>query len=47
MRFVDAYRKGLTGGGAAWAVPKQKSYRAFSESAMKALKAWPMGKSVD
>jgi hypothetical protein len=35
-RFIDAYRKGLTGEAAA---RKQKSHRAVSESAMKALEA--------
>jgi hypothetical protein len=33
-------KKGLTGEAAAWAVCKQNSHRAVSESAMKALKAW-------
>ena len=48
-RFIDAYRKGLTGEAqaAAWAVCKQKSHRAVSESAMKALEAWLKGKSID
>ncbi|KAF8221192.1 hypothetical protein L208DRAFT_1329634 [Tricholoma matsutake] len=38
-RFIDAYREGLTGEAAAWAVHKQRSHRAVSESAMKALEA--------
>ncbi|KAF8234475.1 hypothetical protein L208DRAFT_1209214, partial [Tricholoma matsutake] len=38
-RFIDAYRKGLTGEAAAWAVCKQRSHRGVSESAMKALEA--------
>ena len=47
-RFVDAYKRGLTGEAAAWAVCKQKSHRTtVSESAMKALKAQSKGKSVD
>ena len=46
-RFVDAYKRGLTGEAAAWAVHKQKSRRAVSESAMKALEAQFKGKSVD
>jgi hypothetical protein len=45
-RFIDAYRKGLTGEAAAWAVRKQKSHRAVSESAMKALEARSMDKSA-
>ncbi|KAF8317534.1 uncharacterized protein EI90DRAFT_2943146, partial [Cantharellus anzutake] len=32
--FMDAYRKGLTGKLAAWAVKKQKSHRAICEDAM-------------
>jgi len=35
------------GEAAAWAVRKQKSHRAVSESAMKALEAWFKGKLVD
>ena len=38
-RFIDAYKKGLTGEAAAWVVHKQKSHRSVSETAMKALKA--------
>jgi hypothetical protein len=34
---MDAYRKGLTGDAAAWAVRKQKGHRAVSEAAMRAL----------
>ena len=33
-RFMDAYRKGLTGKMAAWAVKKQKSHHAVSEVTM-------------
>ena len=46
-RFIDAYRKGLTGEAAAWAVRKQKSHRAVSESAMKALEAQSKSISID
>jgi hypothetical protein len=42
-RFIDAYRKGVTGEAAAC---KQKSHRAVSESAMKALEACSMDKSA-
>jgi hypothetical protein len=38
-RFIDAYKKGLTGEAAAWVVQKQKSHRSVSEVAMKALEA--------
>jgi hypothetical protein len=38
-RFIDSYRKGLTGEAAAWVVRKQKSHRSVSEAAMKALEA--------
>jgi hypothetical protein len=38
-RFIDAYKKGLTGEAAAWVVRKQKSHRSVSEAAMKALEA--------
>ena len=38
-RFIDAYKKGLIGEAAAWIVRKQKSHRAVSERAMKALEA--------
>jgi hypothetical protein len=34
---MDAYRKGLTGDTAAWAVHKQKGHCAVSEVAMRAL----------
>jgi hypothetical protein len=37
FRFMDAYRKGLTGASALWVVRKQKSHRRVSEAAMKAL----------
>jgi hypothetical protein len=36
-RFMDAYRKGLTGDTAAWTVHKQKGHCAVSEAAMRAL----------
>ena len=45
-RFIDAYRKGLTGEAAAWAVRKQKSHRAVSEGAMKALEACSINNSA-
>ena len=38
-RFIDAYKKGLTGEAAAWVVRKQKSHRLVSKAAMKALEA--------
>jgi hypothetical protein len=38
-RFIDAYKKGLTGEAAAWVVRKQKSHRSVSEAAMKVLEA--------
>ena len=38
-RFVDAYKKGLTGEAAAWVVCKQKSHTSVSQLAMQALKA--------
>ena len=38
-RFIDAYKKGLTGEAAAWVVRKQRSHRSVSEAAMKALEA--------
>ena len=41
---IDAYKKGLTGEAAAWVVRKQKSHRAVSEKAMKALEVWSKGK---
>ena len=43
-RFIDAYKKGLTGEAAAWVVRKQKSHRAVSEKAMKALEVRSKGK---
>ena len=43
-RFIDAYKKGLTGEAAAWVVQKQKSHRAVSEKAMKALEVQSKGK---
>ena len=33
-RFMSAYRKGLNGEAAAWAVRKQKQHRAVSQTAM-------------
>jgi hypothetical protein len=38
-RFMDAYRKGLTGKAAAWAVKKQKGHRTCSHQAMMAIDA--------
>jgi hypothetical protein len=38
-RFMSAYRQGLTGKAAEWAVQKQKQHRAVSQSAMAALDA--------
>ena len=38
-RFMSAYRKGLTGKAAEWAVQKHKGHRAVSNSAMKHLDA--------
>ena len=36
-RFLEAYRSGLTGKAAAWAVKKQKQHRVVSERAMVAM----------
>jgi hypothetical protein len=38
-RFMDAYRQGLTGKAAEWAVHKQKSHRQVGQQAMMALEA--------
>jgi hypothetical protein len=38
-RFMDAYRKGLTGKAAAWAVKKQKGHRSVSQQAYMHLEA--------
>ena len=38
-RFMSAYRIGLTGKAAAWAVRKQKGHRSVSQSAMMHLDA--------
>lgn len=38
-RFMDAYRKGLTGNAANWAVKKQKGHRAVSRRAYMAIEA--------
>ncbi|KZT68737.1 hypothetical protein DAEQUDRAFT_745617 [Daedalea quercina L-15889] len=38
-RFMDAYRKGLTGKAAEWAVRKQKSHRRVAQSAMMSIEA--------
>ena len=46
-RFIDAYKKGLTGEAAACVVRKQKSHRSVSESAMKALETRAKDKSVE
>ena len=36
-RFLEAYRSGLTGKAAAWAVKRQKQHRSVSERAMVAM----------
>ena len=36
-RFMSAYRKGLTGAAAAWAVRKQKQHRAINQTVMMAI----------
>ncbi|KAJ2990200.1 hypothetical protein NUW54_g8544 [Trametes sanguinea] len=38
-RFMDAYRKGLTGKAAEWAVRKQKSHRRVGQRAMMSIQA--------
>lgn len=38
-RFMDAYRKGLTGKAAEWAVRKQKSHRRAGPGAMMSVDA--------
>jgi hypothetical protein len=38
-RFMSAYRKGLTGNAAAWAVRKQKQHRQVSSRAMMMIDA--------
>jgi hypothetical protein len=38
-RFMSAYRKGLTGKAAAWAVRKQKKHRTVSQAAMMSIDA--------
>jgi hypothetical protein len=38
-RFMDAYRRGLTGKAAAWAVKKQKGHRSVSQRAMLSIEA--------
>lgn len=38
-RFMDAYRKGLTGDAAVWVVKAQEGHRRVSEQAMRALEA--------
>jgi hypothetical protein len=38
-RFMSAYRRGLTGRAAAWAVRKQKQHRQVSQRAMLAIDA--------
>ena len=38
-RFMSAYRKGLTGNAAAWAVRKQKQHRQVSNTAMMSIDA--------
>jgi hypothetical protein len=37
LRFIDAYRKGLSVKAAAWCVKKQKRHRTISEEAMQAF----------
>ncbi len=39
-RFMSAYRKGLTGKAAAWAVRKQRSHRTVPESACIAIESY-------
>ena len=34
-RFIDAYRKGLTGKGAAWAAKKYRGHRVLPESILR------------
>ena len=38
-KFIDAYKKGLTGKAEAWVVWKQKFHRAVSEKVIEALEA--------
>lgn len=38
-RFMSAYRKGLTGNAAAWAIQKQSKHRVVSERAMMSIEA--------
>ena len=38
-RFMSAYRQGLTGKAAEWAVKKQRSHRAISRRAMLAIES--------
>ena len=38
-RFIDSYRKGLTGVVVAWVMQTQKGHRSVSEGPMKALEA--------
>jgi hypothetical protein len=38
-RFMSAYRKGLTGDAAAWAVRKQSRHRSVSDQAMMSIEA--------
>ena len=38
-RFMSAYRKGLTGSAAAWAVKKQRQHRQVSQRAMMSIDA--------
>ncbi len=38
-RFMDAYRRGLTGKAAEWAVRKQKSHRRVGQNAMRSIEA--------
>jgi hypothetical protein len=39
-RFMSAYRKGLMGAAAPWAVHKQKQHRAINQMVMMAIDVW-------
>jgi len=45
-RFIDSYKKGLTGDAAMWVVCKQKGHQSVSESAIKALEAQSSSKQI-
>ena len=38
-RFIEAYRRGLDGKAAAWAIKQQKTHRSASETAMVAIES--------